>query len=91
MSAPSLRSLDEVERICSNMETFVQTLRARAKRIEQIRAALATLTAEERIGLLCEAIGIDEDTFFRMVDSVMPQAEPGHSSQDATAPEEAAR
>lgn len=65
----SLRPPNETERTCANMENLMQTMRARVKRIDQIRRLLATLTESERLGLLCETLDTTESELLAAITS----------------------
>lgn len=65
-----LRSPAEVERIAQSMERFVQTIRARSLRIDQIRKMLATLNNDERFGLACELLETNEDELIGLIERI---------------------
>lgn len=65
----TLISLEQAEAIARGAQIFMQTVRARALRIDQIRRLLATVTERERIALLAEALGATEDEMFAVLEA----------------------
>lgn len=83
MKPVSLRTPEEIERLAHATGRFMQTIRARAQRVEQIRKMLSTLDTHERIALLCESIGTTEDEFWKVVDAGLQALREGKEAMDA--------
>lgn len=66
---PSLRRPEDIERTAAKVQRLMQTLLARARRVDQIRKMLATLNDEERFGLACELLGASEDDMCRVLEA----------------------